>query len=1051
MSTDPKIRSGASAPPPADDQKVPDTLWSPPESGALPEAGHASADAAAGLAALDGSDLSAALVRTAGRFDKVDVVDQWLMNSMTWGQYVQLTDAEKEKLQNEFQEAFKDKRSVHYPLRDEEHLAELLTGAQKIAAINLHSQIYSFGASPQWFVQTARMIDPKPERFGSIAFSDNWYRSNPYSDTMSPTDQPPNALIIEEYRKYLAGIGLDPEAIAGRDEPTFIIETPNHGNGICSFIAGVLLPWAEKKGLGEAMRAKLKLRFLLDNQNIAVQMLLPPLWRALKNLEISFDVLEISKTLKTDLAVSDHNFNDRTVPYHNLVDADQGTPDPDFKPSRNARLVHFRILDYFATHHPELIPKRARSAVVSKEPWQPGPARKKPEDDPDGTRWPSHEVKAAASGRKVAPPAKPAENQFKAEVHAFIKNLLTLVSLPDDTPLRDLWAAVQSEQLAPLWKSLNTLTTLGIHVPTTNKTTETVTWRPLAVEPLFRALRAHVATQLLQFASLAGAEIDPQEKGRLDEAIHLQNLLQGTDPGKIILQPATDLPKTFAFFQKYYSVLAHHKTAVEPYGVLCLLKLLVYPDELRMAAYRHTWHAEHARGTGSRFPSASLPEDPVGLPGYEDAVRELVVLVRHFRKKGEISDEELSPLPMSNPKKAIPVSELTPALSREYGRLFDRRNFRKRVEAAVYNYRLNDRLLLMNEESVEAGNKATFNFLYPAQAKGSAATADIPAIEALKKEDPQPIKGLPQGRGEHWLYHQGGVGFALNGKTNPLDLHGNLGRFYFAVRWEYRKPFWKKLSEMMQKAAKAEMAFQAKISLNQWHVDAGDVAVLYFRSGFENRSADQTFFYKAVCDMMGSSPAIWFEDTYPILAARVFGPEGQEIRGLSFMQDAAMEGTSANGIRAEAHATGIRNARLLRILDKTVSADVEKLLMANALASHAHVDLLHPAFNQATPQRAIPGKDLFGFIRSHTDQADPAPNTPGRRISTLTRTRTTQSRRRTTLAQPAVLETDDALISADANPKNRQTQNRTRRPVVNALWRPTARLASSSRISMIIP
>lgn len=695
------------------------------------------------------------------------------------------------------------------------------------------------------------------------------------------------------------------------------------------------------------------------------------------------------------------------------------------------------------------------SRRVDGEPKRPGPTNHRPEDDPDGTRWPDHAARETAQGRPVPPPSQAKAERLLAEwkpVIDFLRELLKKGNIADDTPIRDICTAIVAGDRVGLWRALQRLNQLGILFPGRDRNTQVIYWRSLLAVPEYLEIRAAVAADIL--SHLEHRRIDPSglNRAELQQAVELFEqhrraaeakaatiraaqveaqaralwlanlerrlaqdgcLIEGnaTQSLRLLLRSADQepsgekeeliadtiatvgwnpemgrilrsfarhdtgekiqLPKAYAFFNRHYGTLGRYRGVLEPMGVLSLLKTLVYPDTLRMSAF----YDRIGFGTTGR----RLPDDPVELPGYDDAVREVLTEVRRLRHEGHFTDDDLKPLPMSDPKAAIPIETLTPILEREYGRLFSRKNFRKRVEAAIYGYRYHDRLLHRGHPEYEDSNRATFQALYAVQVRGGQSSGTLEPVSVDEKSGTPKIIGDRQRKNEQWLYDMGGVGDRdIRGHPNQLDQNGNLGRFYFAIKWEYRKAFWKKLTVLMDKMALARIAFQAKISLNTEHADTGDAAVLYFRSAFGDHMFDQKFVYHALCRMMAECPEKWFYDetSRPILAAQVFDPKGKMVKGLSFMQDALEEESSANGVRAEAHATGIRNARLLRIIDAPVSAKLEKLLMANALITQAKIDPEFPAFNLASEVQPVAGHDLFGFIRSRTDQRD-RPKTPG--------------------------------------------------------------------------
>jgi len=407
------------------------------------------------------------------------------------------------------------------------------------------------------------------------------------------------------------------------------------------------------------------------------------------------------------------------------------------------------------------------------------------------------------------------------------------------------------------------------------------------------------------------AALHPPGEGPLREAALVLRKYGFDDSGRKM-----QFPLAASFFERHFPGRYFNQNA--PFE---MLEKLIFPDLLR----------------------EETKKDPVLLPGYGEAVRELGEGLLRLKRGGSLKEHLRSWFFDDVPRLGIPER-----LREELERLIHSPGFEDRIEEFIARKGEDSPLSRKEvERAVSSGPSAvqgTVQYLYSRQIKGGARLSESlsPGTKLVFPKEAQNGNG-------HWMY----AGFGFEREREPL------GRFYFAVKAEHAADFWEEMKQLVERVGKNDRTFQAKISLKKERYSAGDAAVLYFEK------KDQLYFHVQALRFFEEHPE-WFHDTRPIFAARVKDLKGNFVRGLSFGQDPGIPGESFNGMRADALRDAVRLARFWRIMGAVIPAEGLMRLIAVSLKRYG-VDLHHPAFDQGR-HGIRPGITLFGEILHYTDQ-----------------------------------------------------------------------------------
>lgn len=264
--------------------------------------------------------------------------------------YRALSEEQKKILLDSFFASLGEK-AEGYILIHQDQLEDLLQGALftrfSISSENSQDTIVALGQSPAWIVKTMQAIDERPERFVYVAFSGGWYEkiNNGYFGTVFKEKS--NGPISEQkasYKQYLTSLKLDPTSIAKRFEEnasrTIFVEYTVTGVSLKSFLS-FLIDWAQEQGV--SLDDKIEVRILVEED-------FKDDYSAF-GLDYGFTVkyVPVAEKLIAELTTSDR-YEDRLVPRYPCEEWNKDNPlEPlEYSISNNARLVHFRILDFLA-------------------------------------------------------------------------------------------------------------------------------------------------------------------------------------------------------------------------------------------------------------------------------------------------------------------------------------------------------------------------------------------------------------------------------------------------------------------------------------------------------------------------------------------------------------------------------------------------------------------------------------------------------------------------------------------------------------------------------
>lgn len=272
--------------------------------------------------------------------------------------YPQLSADEKQHLRQLFfleftprqtgVDRFLDAPAKSYPLTTDSQLLALIERADKLTTVHPRGRIFSLGRSMLWLVETARLTDfvlGRPNRYGYVAFSGRWKlrQFDPISRQYVPGKGQPSPEQVQAYRKYLAGIGMDPATIIRlaeeQDTPTVLVEYPQKGGSLLSFL-GLLSDWAQELGVLEELKKGLALHLIEEGRLRPIT--IPEGFRVTRQ---SMTREGASRQLADGLSNSDvyEDSPGRAYPFQRWL---QETPPPlGAEITPRAALVEFRILD----------------------------------------------------------------------------------------------------------------------------------------------------------------------------------------------------------------------------------------------------------------------------------------------------------------------------------------------------------------------------------------------------------------------------------------------------------------------------------------------------------------------------------------------------------------------------------------------------------------------------------------------------------------------------------------------------------------------------------
>ncbi|MBI4224623.1 MAG: FHA domain-containing protein, partial [Deltaproteobacteria bacterium] len=379
-------------------------------------------------------------------------------------------------------------------------------------------------------------------------------------------------------------------------------------------------------------------------------------------------------------------------------------------------------------------------------------------------------------------------------------------------------------------------------------------------------------------------------------------------------QQQNRFPKAAAFFAERYPGISF-----SPDRPREMLKLLVHPRE-------EVW-----------VQGKYVKVDPVGKPGYAEAVRELAQAVMPEYAAGKEDGEyEFNPLPFGTLEALTP----TPLVEKELRRLLA--GSRDVIGQRLARWRENGN-----------GESGTQTPSAPGTSPGTHFMVYDRAVRGGRESGVNKRQSEPSMDGWDW------------GAREELG-YGPVGRLYIGVRADAADTFWAAFkSEVLDLAEQKGTPCQSKISQSRRRLEAaGDNTVLYFRA------EDEMFFYNVVVQFMRRHEgAGWFHtlemDRRPILAAQVFDSQGRPVAGLSFGQHPGPQ-RSFNGVRADAVARALRQERLLDVLGQfDYFSPRERLRFRMQLIlrefQREGIDIENPAFQRD-------GRKNFPTIYKRTDQ-----------------------------------------------------------------------------------
>jgi len=338
----------------------------------------------------------------------------------------------------------------------------------------------------------------------------------------------------------------------------------------------------------------------------------------------------------------------------------------------------------------------------------------------------------------------------------------------------------------------------------------------------------------------------------------------------------------------------------------------------------------------------------LSLPGAHEVVLELTEAIRMGIQAGEINENQLNGLPVTDSWR-VPTS---PYLQGELPRLFTADRVAKLIDRLV-RQSADDALLPAPAQG--SSMRSATQWIYKKGVQGGVSTQQIArdrGVTLIRPAGNQPGEIDPGS----WLVRYGG----LENYSNTVP--DQVGRLYFAVKPEFADPFWKGLGKLLDGASTPLnlRPFQAKITQVEERLQAGDAAVLYFQA------QDEAYFLEEAVALAKAHPNWFHENRRPLLTAQILDAARQPVRGLSFGQNPRTDMDSFNGLRARALARAIRNEIFLNLLNGQITEIERGQLMTHEL-SRVGVDTAHPAFNRSM-DGGVAGREVFPTIFSRTDQ-----------------------------------------------------------------------------------
>jgi hypothetical protein len=247
---------------------------------------------------------------------------------LSLARYFDLSEDQRKFFRKQFQEIIPSSCL----LVQDEYMEKLFETASQLSKEHPNDRIVSVGQSALWFIETAKLLDAAPDRYGYAAFF--WVNSGELQEKSPSQEQ------ILAYRKYLSSIGLDPSTIIAnvkQGRNTRLVDEYEHYSDSLAFFLKLLVDWAKEENLEAKLREALKIQVFRSSDSLFK--------KKSSILEFPLEYLEVDDALADYFAMSKKELNlGIDYPYERWMN-------PSINPLKipvlkKANLVHFRIIDF---------------------------------------------------------------------------------------------------------------------------------------------------------------------------------------------------------------------------------------------------------------------------------------------------------------------------------------------------------------------------------------------------------------------------------------------------------------------------------------------------------------------------------------------------------------------------------------------------------------------------------------------------------------------------------------------------------------------------------
>jgi hypothetical protein len=220
-----------------------------------------------------------------------------------------------------------------YPFLEENNLDELVSLSKFFSYRHSDNRLVGIGRSPLWVLETGKLIKNGIDDYINAAFSGAFY-----------PECMPDKTVIDHYRNYLKKIELDPETIVNKlkekGQKTIFIDLVGTGDRMNSFTQ-IFSDWAKE------IDNNLKGFFNDFKESIAINAIMRKGCEGYWNKEFKSGRIRINPDIYAALITQDENLDNKLGIHYSWPEWLRIDP-LKAKPSENARLMKFWIMDYLA-------------------------------------------------------------------------------------------------------------------------------------------------------------------------------------------------------------------------------------------------------------------------------------------------------------------------------------------------------------------------------------------------------------------------------------------------------------------------------------------------------------------------------------------------------------------------------------------------------------------------------------------------------------------------------------------------------------------------------